>query len=358
MVGASAIDRADRRRLLLAMDLGRLVVVLIAGVLLLFGVGGVLLAYVVSVCVGVGSLLFDVTAGAVVGDECPPELLGRANSVLFAAEDSMRDLVGLAVGAVLFAVAVWLPFFVDAGTFAFSALMVASLRLTRTRAQLARDTEPESVRLREGVDYLRNHRVLRRIVGLWSAEAFLFGATFALLVYYALYALHLEAAGYGLLGAATGAGMLAGNLSAARIVGSRERGYARVLILIGVFAALAYVVVAAADTAIVAGVGLFVWGGAIGIGNVATSTLRQRLVPSGLFGRVVTVATVFNRSAIVVGAFAGGIAAAIGGARLPWILAACTQVVVVIGIAVLLRDEPLTAAIVAARRDPGDTPAA
>jgi hypothetical protein len=105
-------------------------------------------------------------------------------------------------------------------------------------------------------------------------------------------------------------------------------------------------------------VGLFVWGGAIGIGNVATSTLRQRLVPSGLFGRVVTVATVFNRSAIVVGAFAGGIAAAIGGARLPWILAACTQVVVVIGIAVLLRDEPLTAAIVAARRDPGDTPAA
>ena len=162
-------------------------------------------------------------------EETPSDLLARANSALYAAEDSMRDLVGIPLGAVLFAAAVSLPFFVDAGTFAFSALVVASMRLTRTRAGWS-PRHPASSRprirprLRVGVAYLRGHRVLRRLVGLWSVQALWFGATFAILVYYALHALDLTAAGYGLLGAASGAGMLAGNLGAGPVIGTRDRG--------------------------------------------------------------------------------------------------------------------------------------
>jgi Major Facilitator Superfamily len=362
LAGASAIDRIDRRRLLIAMDVGRLVIVLMAALLLLGGVGGLALSYLVSVGVGVGTLLFDVTASAVVAEETPSDLLARANSALYAAEDSMRDLVGIPLGAVLFAAAVSLPFFVDAGTFAFSALVVASLRLSRTRARLVAATPDEGspadpARLRIGVAYLRGHRVLRRLVGLWSAQALLFGATFAILVYYALHALDLTAAGYGLLAATSGAGMLAGNLGASPVIGTRDRGYAVILVLVAATAALGYLIVAAAGMIAVAALGLFVWGAGIATGNVAVSTLRQRLIPVALYGRVFTVATVINRTAVVVGALLGGVAALVGGPRLPWYLAAGIQAVLIVAVAAMLRDEAITAAIAAAESpvDPDPT---
>ena len=201
----------------------------------------------------------------------------------------------------------------------------------------------------------RGHRVLRRLVGLWSAQALWFGATFAILVYYALHALDLTAAGYGLLGAASGAGMLAGNLGAGPVIGTRDRGYAVVLLLVTATAALGYLIVAVAGGIVVAAAGLFVWGAGIATGNVAVSTLRQRLIPVELYGRVFTVATVLNRTAVVIGALLGGVAALVGGARLPWFLAAGVQAVLLVAVAALLRDGAITAAITAAEApvDPG-----
>jgi predicted MFS family arabinose efflux permease len=351
LVGGTAIDRMDRRRLLVVMDVARLAIVLVAGFLLVAGVEGLLLSYVVSVAVGAGTLVFDTTTSAVVADICPPTLLARANSLLYAGEDAMRDLIGIPVGAVLFAASTSLPFFVDAGTFAYSALLVASLKIPRRRASQPADLdgaagEPERLQLREGVAYLRGHRVLRRLVGLWCAQGVLFGATFAMLVYFALRALDLGAAGYGLLGAAAGVGMLAGNLGASGLVGTRDRGYGPILVAVSAVAGLGYLLVGVAPGIGLAIVGLLAWGAGIATGNVAVATLRQRMIPSELYGRVFTVATVLVRSAIVAGAFAGGLVALAGGPRAPWLVAAGVQGALTLAVAALLRDRDLTAAIV------------
>jgi MFS family permease len=363
LVGATAIDRMDRRRLLATMDIARLVIVLAAGFLLLGGVDGLVLSYVVSVAVGAGTLVFDTTTSAVVADICPRALLARANSLLYAGEDAMRDLIGIPVGAVLFAVSTALPFFVDAGTFAYSAVLVMSLRIPRRRAALVDDgigtpadpmtdragaveAEPERVQLREGFAFLRGHEVLRRLVGLWCAQGVLFGATFAMLVYYALRGLDLDAAGYGLLGAASGVGMLAGNLGASGLVGTRDRGYGPILVAVSAVAGLGYLLVGVAPGIGIAIVGLFAWGAGIATGNVAVATLRQRMIPSELYGRVFTVATVFVRTAIVAGAFVGGLVALAGGPRAPWLVAAGVQAVLTLAVAALLPDRSLTAAIV------------
>jgi predicted MFS family arabinose efflux permease len=359
LAGATAIDRMERRRLLVAMDVGRFVIVLVAAFLLVAGVEGLVLAYVVSVCVGAGTLVFDTTTSAAVADLCPPALLARANSVLYAGEDAMRDLLGIPLGAVLFAVSTALPFFVDAGTFAYSALLVASLRIPRRRRTPPDGAEPvddagERVQLREGVAYLRRHAVLLRLVVLWCAQGILFGATFALLVFYALQGLHLDAAGYGLLGAAAGVGMLAGNLGASGLVGTRDRGYAPILVLITAVAGVGYLLVGIAPGTAIAVVGLLIWGVAIATGNVAVATLRQRMIPSELYGRVFTVATVLVRTAVVVGSFAGGLVALAGGPRAPWLVAAGIQAVLVVAVAVLLPDRDLTAAIGPASTPPAD----
>ena len=224
----------------------------------------------------------------------PTSWPGRTTA-LYAAEDSIRDLVGIPLGAVLFAAAVSLPFLLDRGTFAFSALVVASMRLTRTRAQVVAATPGEfsptdPAGLHVGVAYLRGHRVLRRLVGLWSAQALWFGATFTILVYYALHALDLTAAGYGLLGAASWGGDARGEPGpAGPVISTRDRGYTVVLLLVTATAALGYLIVAVAGGIVVAAAGLFVWGAGIATGNVAVSTLRDDRFQSSYYGRVFTV---------------------------------------------------------------------
>jgi MFS family permease len=357
LAGATAIDRTERRRLLVTMDVARFVIVLLAAFLLVAGVDGLVLAYLVSICVGAGTLVFDTTASAVVADICPPALLARANSLLYAGEDAMRDLLGIPLGAALFAASTALPFFVDAGTFAYSALLVASLRIPRRRRSSAAGTasgvdDGDGVQLRAGVAYLRDHKVLRRLVAAWCAQGILFGGTFALLVFYALQGLHLDAAGYGLLGAAAGVGMLAGNLGASRLVGTRDRGYGPVLVVVTTVAGVGYLLVGVAPGIALAVVGLLTWGAAIATGNVAVATLRQRMIPSELYGRVFSVATVVVRTAVVVGALAGGLVALAGGPRAPWLVAAGIQAVLVVVVAVLLPDRELTEAIAPASTPP------
>jgi MFS family permease len=364
LAGATAIDRMERRRLLVAMDVARFAIVLAAGCLLLAGADGLLLAYVVSICVGAGTLVFDTTTSAVVADQCPPTLLARANSALYAGEDAMRDLLGIPLGAVLFGVSMALPFFVDAGTFAYSALLVVTLHIPRRRSAAPATDSPdgrpdggppdETVRLRDGAAYLRDHGTLRRLVAVWCVQGVLFGATFALLVYYALWALDLDAAGYGLLGAAAGVGMLVGNLGAAPIVGDRDRGYGPILVLVTAVAGVGYLLVGVAPGAGVAVVGLLAWGAGIATGNVAVATLRQRMIPSELYGRVFTIATVLVRTAVVAGALVGGLIALAGGPRAPWLVAAGVQAVLVVVVAVLLRDRDLTAAISPASTSPAE----
>lgn len=77
---------------------------------------------------------------------------------------------------------------------------------------------------------------------------------------------------------------------------------------------------AATTSPYVAGAGLAGVGWAIVAFNVVNVSLRMRLAPEAMLGRVTSIFRTGGVSVMVVGAVAGGAIASLAGLRLPWLL--------------------------------------
>ncbi|MEX0667340.1 MAG: MFS transporter, partial [Acidimicrobiia bacterium] len=141
-------DRVDRRRLVVAMDALRAVVTIgVAVVVLAFqselsspesiasgealppaGAGALLaVLYASAVLFGLAEVLRDNAAQTLMPSVVSKDNLEKANGRLWGAETVTNSFIGPPLGGFLLAVAFSVPFFVDAGTFAVSAAMVALL---------------------------------------------------------------------------------------------------------------------------------------------------------------------------------------------------------------------------------------
>jgi MFS family permease len=169
---------------------------------------------------------------------------------------------------------------------------------------------------------------LRILAVLVGGLAFAQAMVMAVLVLFALRDLGVSEAGYGLLLGVAAFGNVAGSLVAFRL---RERlGAAGLLVGAGLVAAGAYLVMAATTSAPVAAAALLVECVAVACGSVASMSLRQRVVPSELLGRVGNAFRVCIWGALPVGALAGGAVAAAWGTRAVFVVAGLAQVVLVV----------------------------
>jgi MFS family permease len=128
---------------------------------------------------------------------------------------------------------------------------------------------------------------------------------------------------YGVLLAAGAAGALLGSLWANRLV--RGFGSAPTLIGTALVSGVGYLVMAAAQNWELAGPAYAFVGFAVGVGSVVAISLRQRLTPERMMGRVGGAWRGLVWGAAPVGALAAGAVAAIGGLRLPLVLAGVLQ---------------------------------
>ena len=135
-VGA-IVDRYDRVLLMWRSQLGQAVAVAAVAVLAgchLVGIGSLaLLAFVI----GTGEVVFGNAAQAVLPEIVPAPLLHKANGAQYAITTVGQLFVGPPLGSLLFGLAVAVPFGLDAGTFAISAALLATLPRGRLPA-----TEP------------------------------------------------------------------------------------------------------------------------------------------------------------------------------------------------------------------------
>ena len=79
-------------------------------------------------------------------------------------------------------------------------------------------------------------------------------------------------------------------------------------------------IAAATTSAYVAGVGLLIVGWASLAYGIVNLTLRQRLTPEAMLGRVTGIYFAAIQGVMVIGALAGGVLASLGGLCLPWLL--------------------------------------
>jgi MFS family permease len=287
------------------------------------GVAAVPLLAVTAFVVGTGEVFGDAAGQAMLPSLVPAGDLVTANGRLAAAEFVAAELVGPPVGALLFALAPALPFAIDATSFAVSAGFVRQLPVDAPAA--ARPVgDPVSLwsDAKEGLRWLAGHHLLRLLAVAAALANAAYTAFVAVLVLYAFEVLHLAGTGYGLLLAALAVGGLGGSMGSGRVV-------ARIGPRAALLAALLLSALAAAGLGVVSHIApaaglLGILGAAAGLTNVVIRSLRQRLVPAGLLGRVTAAFRMVGYGAVPLGAAGGGLVARHFGLRAPFLAAGVT----------------------------------
>jgi MFS family permease len=324
------VDRLPRRLVMIASDLMRALSLVVLVGLVVFHVAAPWVLALVAFLVVTGKCFFDPAAQAllphVVGRD--GDILTRANGRLFAGETVGQSLIGPPLGGYTFTVAPWLPFAIDAASFAASAGLVSGVR--RDRAPEVPKQQNLRSAVREGFAYLFGSRQLLLLSLCLTAYNVGYNLANATLVLYAKDRLHVNDLGFGLLIAASAIGAAVAGWFAAPLV--RWLGTGRAVIGAGLVQAAGWAVIAAVPSAWVAWVGFVLLGSASTLVTVAVVSARQQIVPDNLLGRVVSAFRLIGNGVGPVGSVVGGLVAAGAGLQAPLIV---TPIFLVLALAAL-----------------------
>jgi len=323
------VDRFDRRRTMAAVDLLRTLTVALLAVAVAAGALSIALLVAVTFVLGTGEIFAESAALALVPQLVDTAQLERANGRLQAGEVTAGQFAGQGLGGALFAVALALPFALDAATFLLSAVLVLSLRTATRHRPPAASLRRLPAETAEGLRWLARHRLLRTLCVLLAVLAAVSGAFWAVAALYAASILGLGPTGFGVLLAVGAAGSLAGSLLAEPLAVRLGTAGATRLSVAVVTVAMAGLAVTRSP--LVAGALLAVNGIAVLVWNVVTVSLRQAIIPDHLLGRVGSAYLFVGLGAQPVGALAAGLLAHAAG--LPAVFAASAGLLAVTAVA-------------------------
>jgi MFS family permease len=321
-VAGAFADRLDRRQSMLRVNLVR--TVLLGGLALAVATDLATLAmlYAVAVLLGIGETLFDTSAQSLLPALVSRDDLTRANSRLYAVELVANEFIGPPLGGLL----------VGAGCL---ALIVGSFRAagagpagsTRLRDDIA-----------EGARFVWRHPVLRPLAIMLGVQNMAFSAAFSVFVLFAVDPgpMGLSKAGYGILTATIGVGSLLGSWLAAPT--ERRLGRVRTLVLSVVVNAAGLVVPVVTALPVPIGASWLATGAAIVLWNVVTVSLRQRITPDRLLGRMNASYRLVGWGTMPLGALLGGLLAEALGLRGAFLAAAVITLATLAGFRFVTED--------------------
>jgi MFS family permease len=296
-------DRWNRQRVMIIADLARVPLVIAIPIL---ARSDMLWVYIITFLLTTVSLFFRPAKDGIIPTIVPEQGLLVANSLSSSTDTAMDvlgyPLAGALVGGLLsFATGSYgvdLAFYIDAGTYLFSALMIAQMRVPQQLVEQAEAGIGGMVRMvGEGLRFLRSNTVLLTNAALIAAAALLIGGVTTLSFGYATEVTDTGGFGYSVLEAAIGLGNIVGAFAVGRWGGYYRKG---LLILLGIILDgimhLGLFVVA----------NLWIAAGLLALGGIANMlffipsiTLTQEQTPNKLLGRVFSVRTTLITTAII-----------------------------------------------------------
>lgn len=299
-------DRADRRRVILTVDLARAAVIAGLAVAVAADAASIGLILITLFVLGTGEVFADTTSQTVLPMIVDPDDLPIGNARLMAGFVTVNQLVGPPVGAALFAAGhVW-PFAIQAGCVALGAFCVSRIALPShgveraARANVLRE-------IADGWRWLWHHAAVRTLAITIVTFNVTFGAAMSIMVLYAIERLHAGDVGFGLLTTATAAGGLVGTACYGWLAARVSLGnLMRIGLIIETLTHLAFALTRSLPVAlmisVIFGAHAFVWG-------TTSTSIRQRSVPTDLQGRVGSVYLIGVQVGIVIGGVIGGVIA-------------------------------------------------
>ena len=307
-------DRLDRRRAMLASNAVRAALLAGLALVVIFDTGSILALYVIALSIGVAETIYDTSAQSILPQVVPRNQLSRANGRLYAAELTANQFVGPPLGGFLVAVGAAIAF---ATTAVLWATAVVALLLVRGPFRIPRDQRTTMrADIVEGLRFLWRHRLLRTLALMVGVSNFASNAVLSVLVLYAVgprSAMGMTEPAYGVLLTTIAVGSLVGSLVADRV--ERWLGRARSLTLTILGSTLLVGTPAVTAQPLLIGAAFLVGGITIVIWNVITVSLRQRITPDRLLGRVNSGYRLVAWGTMPLGAAAGGVLAQLFGLR-------------------------------------------
>jgi MFS family permease len=303
-VAGAFADRLDRRQSMVRVNLVRFV--LLGGLALAVAgdIATLPMLYVVAVLLGIGETLFDTSAQSLLPAVVERDDLTRANSRLFAVELVANTFIGPPLGGLLAAASLALALGLPAAAYlagaGFLALMAGSFRAAGAAPAGATRLRDE---IAEGTRFVWRHPVLRPLAIMLGLQNMAFSAAFSVFVLFAVAPgpMGLSDAGYGVLTATLGIGSLIGSWQAVRALP-----------------------VPIGASMLASGAGIVLW-------NVITVSLRQRITPDRLLGRMNASYRLVGWGSMPLGAALGGVLAEALGLRGAFLVAALVTFAVLIG---------------------------
>ena len=316
LLAGSIADHHDRRRLVMLANGSRAVIVLGLVVFLATGQVTVWIVLAASFLYGTAEVFADTAGSTLLPMLVRPGDLGIGNARLQAGFLVGNQLAGPPLGAFLFAIGSFWPFVVQILCVSLAVVLIS--RIARTPVP-ARDEPPAGAKphpIREGLRWLRGNAPVRTLVLIILVFNVTWAAPWSILVLYATEHLGMGPVGFGALTTASALGGLAGTASFGWL--ERRVSFAtlmRVCLSLEVLMHLAFALTTspAVAFAIMFGFGAyaFVWG-------TISTTVRQRLVPMQLQGRIASVNMVGVFGGLVIGQLLGGLIAQAWGLTAPW----------------------------------------
>jgi MFS family permease len=329
-ISGAVVDRVDRRRLIVGVQLLRGAVALAFAAAVWSGVVAVWMLYVTAFAIAVGETLVDSAAQAAVPRLVGGQQLEAANGRIMAGQIVTNDVLGAPLGAFLLGLGATLPFLFDSATYLAGALLVSLVRvdLGADRTGSGPDGTVRTSLAAEvvvGLRFLWAHPLLRPLAFMVALANLGMGAQSAVLVLFALVVLGVPEFGFGLLVGVGALGGLAGAWGASRVVA--RQGRRRTLLGVTVAMGCGFGLLAFVNSPVVAGVLLMIGMAAASAFSVVGQSLRQLLAPPELLGRAVTGFRLVGMSAVPVGAVLGGLLGRTAGLRAPFLLAGAAVLV-------------------------------
>ncbi len=329
LIAGVLVDRLPRRPVLIAADVGR--ALLVASIPLAAFAGRLSLAhlYGVALLMSVLTVLFDVAYGAYLPSLVARDALTEGNAKL-GASAAVAEIGGFGLSGFLIA-AFTAPgaMLVDAFSFVVSALSLGAIRTREPRRpRAATGGEPPAkvwADIREGLAFVWRTPALRALTGAATVDA-LFGNVIGVVILLDwTERLALSPVAMGLLSGVGGVSALAGSLVVTRL--TQRWGATRVLWWSLVVRRITTFSVVLAGGPLWAAIALLLIGqlfdGAMVVHEIAGTSVRQRMTPDALLGRVNASVQSLGWAATLGGIALGGVLGGLVGTRLA-LLVGCT----------------------------------
>lgn len=300
------IDRYDRRWIAIGAQTARAFVIGGLGVGLLVGSPTIGVLFVVAFLVGASEVLTDGGLPALVRDLVEPRRLEVANARLSATQTVTNAFIGPPVGALLFQWEASTPFLASA-----LVAVVSIATLTRLPGRFRPDQPDEVLPITQrtvvGLRYVWAHPVLRPLVIAVGIFSFVGAAGNGVFVVLVTERFGLGSVGFGVLVSVDAIASVVTSFFVAGLIRRTSHSWSmRLAVVCFVIGSLMFglftVAAVAFLAAVVNGISDPTW-------NIVSATVRQRLVPDEVFGRMMTAYLFIAWGMRPLGAMLGGVVA-------------------------------------------------